>query len=189
MQYKQPFNSPILPAKCDKRALSRLLMSPITSPNDHSPVKPPCLNEFNKTIEDSDSDVDNAECIINDAIMLIDEINNERILVRSCRPEFMEKDGTYDHNIEIPLTFTCTAEPESTCNVNKYIKKGPVVKTNVLNHFKDMLEACAVAGGLNQELISHLTFQSNENAHGKLDHTKGMFVGYKWTNITISEMY
>ena len=98
----------------------------------------------------------------------------------------MEKDGTYDHNIEIPLTFTYSAEPESICNVNEYIGEGSVVKTNALNCFKDPLEACAVAGGFNQELIFHLTFHSNKYACGKLDHTKGMFVGYKWTNITVA---
>ncbi len=61
--------------------------------------------------------------------------------------------GTYDHNIEIPLTFTYGAEPESIFSVNKYIGKGPVVTTNVLNCFKDPLEACAIAG-LSRELIS-----------------------------------
>ncbi len=53
-----------------------------------------------------------------------------------------------------------------------------MVKTNALNCFKDMLDACAVAGGLNNELILHLTFNSNKYACGKLDHTKGMFGGY-----------
>ncbi len=101
----------------------------------------------------------------------------------------MEMDGTYDHNIEIPLTFTYGAEPESICNVNEYNRKGPAVKTNACNHFKDLLEACALAGGLNQELISNLTLHSNEYACGKLDHTKRIFVGYKWMNITVAKMY
>ncbi len=46
-----------------------------------------------------------------------------------------------------------------------------------------------VAGGINQELISHSTFYSDKHAHGTLDHTKGMFFGFKCTNITIAEMY
>ncbi len=87
----------------------------------------------------------------------------------------MEIYGTYDHNIEIPLMFTYSAEPESICNVNEYNREGPVVKTNALNCFNNPLVACAVAGGLNQELISHLTIQSPQYACGKLDHTKGIF--------------
>ncbi len=88
-------------------------MSPITLPNDHSPVKPPCPIEFNKTIEDSDINSVDAECIISDAVMLIDDINNKLVSDKSFRPEFMEMDKTYDHNIEIPLTFTYSAEAES----------------------------------------------------------------------------
>ncbi len=61
----------------------------------------------------------------------------------------MEMDGTYDHNIEIPLTFTYVAEPESIFNVNEHNRNGPAVKTNALNCLKDLLEACAVAGDLN----------------------------------------
>ncbi len=97
---KQPFNSPILPAKCTKRALPSFLMSPITWPHDHCPVKPPCPIKFNKTIEDSDSNIDDAECIISDAVMLIDDIKDRCILDKSCRPEFMEMDGTYDHKLK-----------------------------------------------------------------------------------------
>ncbi len=105
------------------------------------------------------------------------------------RPEFMEMDGTHDHNIEIPLTFTYSVEPESICSINEYNREGQAVTTNSLNHFKDPPEACVVVGGLNQELISHWKFHSNQYACGKLYHTKGMFLGYKWMNISIAEMY
>ncbi len=94
--------------------------------------------------------------------------------------------------LQIPiaiLKFTYGIKPESIYNVNEYIGEGSVVKTNAHNHFRDPLEACMVADGLNRELISHLTFYSNEYTHGKLDHTKGMFAGYEWTNITIAETY
>ncbi len=66
---------------------------------------------------------------------------------------------------------------------------GPALKTNVLNCFKDPLEACLVACGLNRELISHLTYYPNQYAQGKLNHINGTFVKYKWTNITMSKMY
>ncbi len=112
-------------------------MSPLTSPDDHSPVKPASSIECNETIKDADSNIDSAEGINSDAVMLIKDINGECKLDKSYRPEFMEMDGTYDHNIKIPLTFTYSVEPESICNVNEYDGEGPVVKTNVLNHFKD----------------------------------------------------
>ncbi len=96
----------------------------------------------------------------------------------------MELDGTYKHNIDIPLTFTYGAESESMCNINQYNGKGPGVTTNALNCFKDLLKACAVAGGLNRELISQLTFHSNKYNCGKVDYSKGTFVGYNWTNIS-----
>ncbi len=79
-------------------------------------------------IEDSDSNIDNAEGIISDAIMLIDDIKDKRILNKLYRPEFMEMDRTYGHNIEIPLTFTYGAEPVSICIVNEYNGEGLAVK-------------------------------------------------------------
>ncbi len=98
------------------------------SPDDHSPAKPPCSIEFNKNIEDSDSNIDNAKGIISDVVVLINDINNKCVLNKSHRPEFMEMDGTYDHNIEIPLTFTYGAEPESICNINEYNGEGPALE-------------------------------------------------------------
>ncbi len=43
----------------------------------------------------------------------------------------MEMDGTYDHNIEIQLSFNFVAELDSICNVNEYNREGPAVKTNM----------------------------------------------------------
>ncbi len=80
------------------------------------------------------------------------------MLDKLYRPKFMEMDGTYNYNIEIPLTFTYSVEPKSICNVNEYNREGQLVKTS--DCFKDPLEACVVASGLNRELISHLTFHS-----------------------------
>ncbi len=55
----------------------------------------------------------------------------------SYRPEFMEMDGTYDYNIEIPLSFTYDAEPKRICNVNEYNSEGSAIKANALHCFKD----------------------------------------------------
>ncbi len=97
-------------------------------------------------------------------------------------------DGTYNHNIKIPLMFTYGAEPYSICTVNEYNGEGPTVKTKALICFKDLLESCAVMGS-SGELIAHLMFHSNKYAHGKFDYTKRTFVGYKWTIISVREIY
>ncbi len=52
------------------------------------------------------------------------------------------------------------------------MEKFPAVTTDSLNYFKDLLEVCLVAGGLNRELISEITFHLNGYAHGKVDHSK-----------------
>ncbi len=87
------------------------------------------------------------------------------------------------------MTYTYGAEPESICHVNQYNRKGPAVTTNALDCLKDLLDAFAIAGSFNRELISQLTFHSNKYACGKEDDSKGVFVGYKCTNVSIAEMY
>ena len=83
--------------------------------------------------------------------MLFQDINKDCGIDRLYKLEFMEMDGTYEHNIAILLTFTFGAELENIWNINKYNGKGPAVTTNALNPCKDLLEACAVAGNLNRE--------------------------------------
>ncbi len=81
-------------------------MPPLTSPNQHSQVKPASSIEFNKTIEAFDSNIDNAEGINSDAVMLIQDMNDKCILDKFYRPEFMHIDGTSNHSINISLKFT-----------------------------------------------------------------------------------
>ncbi len=78
--------------------------------------------------------------------------------------------------------------PESICNHQNYNRIGPVINGNALNWFKGHLEACAVAGGINCELIFHMAFHSNEYAHLKTDNN-GKFAGYMWCNISVMEIY
>ncbi len=52
--------------------------------------------------------------------------------------------------------------PTSICNHHLYNGCGPFGRDNTLNWFGDPLDACAVAGGHNFELISQLTFHANE---------------------------
>ncbi len=107
---KQMLNSSILPPKYGEHALLNLLMYPLTSPNGHSPVKPAQSIKTKKTIEESDSNIDNIEGLNSDAVMLFGDINKECIMDKSYRLELMEINGTYEHNIEILSTFTYGAE-------------------------------------------------------------------------------
>ncbi len=82
-------------------------MTPVTSPNRHSPVKP--SPGVHPTAEGDESKSD------------ISEIEDYESHQQGCRedksynPDFVEIDDTYDHNIQIPLTFTNGAVPESMC--------------------------------------------------------------------------
>ncbi len=75
------------------------------------------------------------------------------------KPDFVKMDDTYDHNIKIPMTLSYGAVPKSICKHHVHNGCRPAT-TN--NQFKYPLEACAVAGSLNQELLSNFTFLSNE---------------------------
>ncbi len=63
---------------CEEHALSSIPMSPLASPNDYSPLKPASSIEFNKMIDNSDRNIDGAEGINSDVVMLIEDINNKR---------------------------------------------------------------------------------------------------------------
>ncbi len=144
---KQPWNTSILPPNSVECAMSNLLMSPITSPNDHSPVKPAPSVEINNTVNESYS-IDNVEGINSDAFTVFWDINEENGINVLYKLEYMDMDGTYNHKIEIPLTFTYGAKPESIYNMNKYDSIGHALK---------------LASSLNRELISHLMlFQMNK---------------------------
>ncbi len=95
-------------------------MSLLTSPNDHIPAKPAPSIETNKTIEESDSDIDEVEGLNSDSVAVLLEIIEECGADESYRLKFIEMDRTYDHNIKTPLRFTYSDEPESICNVNEY---------------------------------------------------------------------
>ncbi len=100
-------------------------------------------------------------------------------------PEIMEMDCTYDYNIKIPLMFMYGLAPKSICNHHLYNWYGLLIRDNALNQFKDPLEACTVADGLNQELIPHLTFHSIEYACSKA-HEGEKFAGYKRFEVSIA---
>ncbi len=82
-------------------------MTSVTSPNDHSPITPnpsvhPTAEEDNYKsdfgeIEDYDCD-------------LLEGCGEDK----SYNPEYMEIDGTFYHNILIPLIFTNRVAPENT---------------------------------------------------------------------------
>ncbi len=69
--------------------------------------------------------------------------------------------------------------PDSICHHHVYNGHNQAIRDKSLNSLKDPLEAFAVAGGLNGELIPYLTFHSNEHARLKCG-IDGKFAGYKW---------
>ncbi len=58
-------------------------------------------------------------------------------------------------------------------NINEYNGKVPAMKPGKLNQFKNPIEACAVASGLDRELISFLTIHLNQYAHGNVTTLMG----------------
>ncbi len=127
----QPSISSNLPPKCVEHALWEL--------DDHSPVKPTLNIETKETDDYSDSNIDDIVGLNSEAVKLFQDIDEGHIINPLYKiAEFMEMDGTYVHNIEIPLTFTYSAEPKSICNVNKHNQKGPSGTINEFNCFNDL---------------------------------------------------
>ncbi len=137
-------------------------MSPITSPDNHRPIRPASSVDINLGNDETGSDIHDVKGIKNDDLTVFQYINKESGLDLSYNSDFMEMDGTYKHNIKISLTFTDGAEPESICNVNECNHDGPAIKPNAKNQFKDPLKTCVAASGLNREMILHLILHSNQ---------------------------
>ncbi len=151
-------------------------------------VKPfPCsiltVQEPESTIESIDKEYNNDHNISS-----ISNSTNDVDLGVSYNPNFMEMDGTYDCNIKIPMNFSYWTVPKSIHNIYIYNECSPPFRDNAPNRFKGPFEACAVAGGLNRELILHLMLHTNEYAHSK-SFDYGDFCRYKCSNISIAEMY
>ncbi len=85
-------------------------MPPLTLPENHSPIKPAPSIETKELDDDSDSNNDDIEGLNSKAVMLFRDTIKDHAIDPLYKPEFMEMDGTYVHNIEIPLTFTYGAE-------------------------------------------------------------------------------
>ncbi len=64
----------ILPPNCVEHALPNLVMSPLTLPHDHSPVKPALSIETKETDDDSDNGIDDIEDLNSEVIMLFGDI-------------------------------------------------------------------------------------------------------------------
>ncbi len=76
----------------------------------------------------------------------------------------------------------------TACLVTAVIMDMTTIKDSGWNRFKSLLEAYAVAGGQTTELISHLTYLSNEYECAHLDD-KNWIGGYKWINVTVVVMF
>ncbi len=97
-------------------------------------------------------------------------------------------DGDYKKNITTELKWSYLEEPASKNEMHGYDGPGPCLRDFATNRFNDPLEACAVAGGLDRDMISNLTFNSNQYARGKLSNDR-TFCRMMWKNISVTEMY
>ncbi len=62
-------------------------MSPLTSPDDHSPVKPAPTIKTKETIDESNSDIDDIEGLNSESVMLIQDINEDSAIDRLYKME------------------------------------------------------------------------------------------------------
>ncbi len=150
-----------------RSAFSQLTIKPVTSPDNHSLVKPH-LTEHT-VIEDVDKDSkwgeddahgEDADANINQSTLFTKKVWIYSDLSHNF--DYMVMNGMSDQNIKTPLTFSCGDEPEDLNNKNIQDGCRPSNKDSDLNRFKFLLEACTVVGGLNRGLISHWTFCSNK---------------------------
>ncbi len=91
----------------------------------------------------------------------------------SYDPECMEMHGDhkkYTHGIKMDI-----------------FQRRPCLKSFSINHFNDPLEASAIAEGLDRDLISNSTFNSNQYTRGK-QSINGNFGGTWWKNILVKVM-
>ncbi len=58
------------------------------------------------------------------------------------------------------LTFIFGDEPDKIQYNNMHNSCGPSIRDNVLNRFKDLLEAYAISSGMNRNIL-HITFHLN----------------------------
>ncbi len=148
-------------------AISHLTKTPVTSPNDHIPVKPSPSVYTTAEEDDSKSEIGQIEDYECDQLGGCGED-------KLYNPEYMEIDGTYDHITQIPLTFTCGALMEITCNHHDYNGTSLAVRENALNRFKDSLEACVVCCGWWSLLWIDISFDLTFEIMKKLLDTNGV---------------
>ncbi len=65
--------------------------------------------------------------------------------------------------------FNFGSKPKELCNNHTYNRCGLVRRNNTMNRFRDPLETCAVAGGLNRKLILHQTFHCIQFTYAHID--------------------
>ncbi len=99
----------------------------------------------------------------------------EYVADKNYDPEWMEMDGDYKTTVITELKWTYLDEPPSKEGMHGYDGPSPCLKYFTSNFFNDSFEACAVAGGLDSDLILHLTFNSNQYARCKISES-GQFV-------------
>ncbi len=162
-----------------QRAFADLQMSPhpmdrtqLDAATFHCGDKQSENNTNSESLDNSDSiaddgSVSNDEMLEQGAIFIQSNVMDEYVPDENYHPEWMEMDGNYKTSINTELKWTYSNEPSCKEGMHSSNGPGPCLKNFTTNRFNDPLEACAVAGGLDRDLLLHVTFNSNRYARGK----------------------
>ena len=101
-------------------------------------------------------------------------------------PAFMETDGDYS-NLLSGITYNYEELTDQLKQpTNMYNGKGPCLKEGIGQRFRTAFGCVQVCGGMNLTFLKRLTANANQYARANLVNDK--FGGYKWRNITLTEM-
>ena len=101
-------------------------------------------------------------------------------------PTFMETDGDYS-NLLSGITFKYDELTEQLNQPpNMYNGEGPCLKEGIAVRFGTVFGCVQVCGGMHLTFLKRLTANANQYARANLVNDK--FGGYKWRNITLTEM-
>ncbi len=127
------------PLSCAECIISYLSKTPITPPNDPSPVNPNSVKNHTIQEDKSDNKIDEVLFENNEYINQLCKICQDYKSDISHKLDFIGMDGIYDHNIPISLIFTYGTVPKSMYNHHIYNWCSSANRYNSLNQFKDSL--------------------------------------------------
>ncbi len=124
----------LLSAEC---AISCLLMTAVTSPDNQSPVRPSLNNDCNTNKVKSNHEFEDYEEDTHANYYAFQNSTEKNCADILFNPNLMNTDSTYNHKIKISLLIIYGVEPKNICNQHEYSRCCQAIKANVMNQFKD----------------------------------------------------